>query len=193
MYLTVNGIAAVTDTGNELLQTKLELIRTGKKNILRTKSGECLPSVAGCGTACVFISSRRKWGDAKELSCLCLTCWNTWTPTLRRAQQQEHVRASLTQRARLRGDPADACVLHALGLHVVELQKVWDHSVDVCLGHVFTQHLHAQTQSTGISSTAGVSKQDIKGPHVISGDPDFTGWRAEAQNRNKSWLLSLQI
>lgn len=54
-----------------------------------------------------------------------------------------------------------------LGLHVVEMKKVWDHSIDVCFGNILTHHLykHKQRKTEFSSNLASVSSWHQRSIH----------------------------
>lgn len=55
------------------------------------------------------------------------------------------------------------CPSDTLSLHVIKMKKVGDHSIDVCFGHILTQHLQTHTHNTDFNSIPGLNKHSNSG------------------------------
>lgn len=55
------------------------------------------------------------------------------------------------------------CPSDTLSLHVIKMKKVRDHSIDVCFGHILTQHLQTHMHNTDFSSIPGLHKHSNSG------------------------------
>lgn len=82
------------------------------------------------------------------------------------------------------------CCSDTLGLHIVELKKVCDHSVDICFHHVVTQHLHTYTHTqTSINSR----HQKVDTPFLKNIFFCPLALRTKAERQKKKWVCSISI